>query len=274
LDRGHLLKLTAEGVAAYVACHRVAPTELEVIIGSVAGSLAEVGDPPQVGPARAEPAVPVRRSVGKNHLICLVCGQKQKMLKRHLATRHQLSPADYRERYDLSSDYPLVAPSYAAQRSELARRIGLGRTPTWQSQLQRHAGEAQPGVSDEGQTKASRSVAQLSLQPRYSDKVQRILGLRPFLGDQGAAERHDQRDCGLVLGGFQVAGGILASVPLAAIHWVKAAGPPTAKGPVASSSTMQRSEVFPPRCSRRRVAVLGECSPQGGQYPTMVRNQD
>jgi predicted transcriptional regulator len=72
----------------------------------------------------------VRRSVGKNHLICLVCGQKQKMLKRHLATRHQLSPADYRERYDLSSDYPLVAPSYAAQRSELARRIGLGRKPT------------------------------------------------------------------------------------------------------------------------------------------------
>jgi predicted transcriptional regulator len=130
LDRGHLLKLTAEVVAAYVSCHRVAPAELEVIIGSVAGSLAGVGNPPQAVPARAAPAVPVRRSVGKNHLICLVCGQKQKMLKRHLAVRHELSPADYRERYDLSSDYPLVAPSYAAQRSELARRIGLGRKPT------------------------------------------------------------------------------------------------------------------------------------------------
>jgi predicted transcriptional regulator len=129
-DRDHLLKLTAEVVAAYVSCHQVAPAELEVIIGSVAGSLATVGDPPKPVPARAEPAVPVRRSVGKNHLICLVCGQKQKMLKRHLAVRHQLSPADYRDRYDLSSDYPLVAPSYAAQRSELARRIGLGRKPT------------------------------------------------------------------------------------------------------------------------------------------------
>jgi predicted transcriptional regulator len=127
LDRGHLLKLTSEVVAAYVSSHRVAPAELDVIIGSVAGSLAEVGDPPPAVPARAEPAVPVRRSVGKNHLICLVCGQKQKTLKRHLAVRHQLNPADYRERYDLRSDYPLVAPSYAEQRSEMARRIGLGR---------------------------------------------------------------------------------------------------------------------------------------------------
>jgi predicted transcriptional regulator len=129
LDRGRLLKLTSEVVTAYVSSHRVAPTELEVIIGSVAGSLAEVVDPPQAVPVRPEPAVPVRRSVGKNHLICLVCGQKQKTLKRHLAVRHQLNPADYRERYDLRSDYPLVAPSYAALRSEMARRIGLGRKP-------------------------------------------------------------------------------------------------------------------------------------------------
>jgi predicted transcriptional regulator len=129
LGRGHLLKLTAEVVASYVSSHRVAPAELDIIIGSVGSCLAEVGDPPQAVPARMEPAVPVRRSVGKNHLICLVCGQKQKTLKRHLAVRHQLNPADYRERYDLRSDYPLVAPSYAALRSEMARRIGLGRKP-------------------------------------------------------------------------------------------------------------------------------------------------
>jgi len=129
LDRGHLLKLTAEVVAAYVSSHRVAPTELEVIIGSVAGSLAEVSDPPKAVPARMEPAVLVRRSLDRDYVICLVCGQKQKMLKRHLAVRHQLNPLDYRERYDLRSDYPLVAPSYAAQRSEMARRIGLGRKP-------------------------------------------------------------------------------------------------------------------------------------------------
>jgi predicted transcriptional regulator len=127
LDRGHVLKLTSEVVAAYISSHQVAPTELEVIIESVAGSLAEVGNPPRALPVRPEPAVPVRRSVGKNHLICLVCGEKRTTLKRHLAVRHQLSPADYRERYDLRSDYPLVAPSYAAQRSEMARRIGLGR---------------------------------------------------------------------------------------------------------------------------------------------------
>src|ERR671919_3182834 len=110
LDRGKLLKLTSEVVAAYVSSHRVAPTELEVIIGLVAGSLAEVGDRPRAVPVRPEPAVPVRRSVGKNHLICLVCGQKRKTLKRHLAVRHQLNPADYRERYDLRSDYTMVAP--------------------------------------------------------------------------------------------------------------------------------------------------------------------
>ena len=127
LDRGQLLKLTSEVVAAYVSSHRVAPTELEVIIGSVAGSLAEVGDPPQAVPARPEPAVPVRRSVGRDHLICLVCGQKQKTLKRHLAVRHQLTPDEYRERFGLRSEYPMVAPSYAALRSEMARRIGLGR---------------------------------------------------------------------------------------------------------------------------------------------------
>jgi predicted transcriptional regulator len=129
LDRGQLLKLTSEVVAAYVSSHRVAPTELEVIIGSVAVSLAEVGDRSEPVPARPNPAVPVRRSLGRDHLICLVCGQKQKTLKRHLAVRHQLSPVDYRGRYDLGSDYPLVAPSYAAQRSEMARRIGLGRKP-------------------------------------------------------------------------------------------------------------------------------------------------
>jgi predicted transcriptional regulator len=129
LDRGHLLKLTAEVVAAYVSSHRVAPAELEVIVGSVAGSLAKIGDPPQAVAARPEPAVPVRRSVGKDHLFCLVCGQKLKTLKRHLAVLHQLTSDGYRERFGLRSDYPLVAPSYAALRSEMARRIALGGKP-------------------------------------------------------------------------------------------------------------------------------------------------
>jgi predicted transcriptional regulator len=96
LDRGGLLKLTSEVVAAYVSYHRVAPTDLEVIIGSVAGSLAEVGNRPEPTPARPEPAVPVRRSLGRDHLICLACGKKLKTLKRHLAVLHQLTPDEYR----------------------------------------------------------------------------------------------------------------------------------------------------------------------------------
>jgi predicted transcriptional regulator len=129
LDRAKVLKLTSEIVAAYVSCNRVPPTDLEAMIGSVAGSLAVIGDRPEAAPARPEPAVPVRRSVGRDHLICLVCGQKQRMLKRHLAVRHQLSPDEYREHFDLRSDYPLVAPGYSAQRSEMARQTGLGRKP-------------------------------------------------------------------------------------------------------------------------------------------------
>src|SRR5919106_6250247 len=129
LDRGKLLTLTSEIVAAYVSYHRVAPAEIEVLIGSVAGSLAKVGDRPEPVPARPNPAVPVRRSLGRDHLTCLVCGTKLKTLKRHLAVLHQLSPDEYRERFGLRSEYPMVAPSYAAQRSELARQTGLGRKP-------------------------------------------------------------------------------------------------------------------------------------------------
>jgi predicted transcriptional regulator len=129
LDRGKVLKLTSEIVAAYISSNRMAPTELEVVIGLVAGSLAEVGKRSEPTPARPKPAVPARRSLGRDHLVCLVCGKKQKMLKRHLAMLHQLSPDEYRERFGLRPEYPMVAPSYAAQRSEVARQTGLGRKP-------------------------------------------------------------------------------------------------------------------------------------------------
>jgi predicted transcriptional regulator len=129
LDRGKVLKLTSEIVVAYISSNRMAPAELEVVIGLVAGSLAEVGNRPEPTPATPEPAVPVRRSLGRDHLVCLMCGKKQKMLKRHLAVRHQLSPDEYRGRFGLRPDYPMAAPSYAAQRSEVARQTGLGRKP-------------------------------------------------------------------------------------------------------------------------------------------------
>jgi predicted transcriptional regulator len=77
--------------------------------------------------SKPEPAVPVRRSIRPDHLACLVCGKPQKTLKRHLGAAHGLTPAEYRERFDLKADYPMIAPNYAQQRSELARQIGLGR---------------------------------------------------------------------------------------------------------------------------------------------------
>jgi predicted transcriptional regulator len=121
-------KLTTEIVVAYVTRNTIAPADLGDLIGAVARAFGTLGRE-QAEPAKPEPAVPVRRSVQDDHLVCLVCGQKQKTLKRDLAVRHELSPAAPRGGHDLNSDYPLVARSYAAQRSELARRTGLGRKP-------------------------------------------------------------------------------------------------------------------------------------------------
>ncbi len=121
---------TAEIVGAYVACHTVAVSDLPALIATVGQELAKLG---QVATAPEEekpkPAVPVKRSVREDGIVCLICGKSQKMLKRHLATRHELSPDDYRSMFDLKDDYPLVAPAYAATRSALAKKIGLGRKP-------------------------------------------------------------------------------------------------------------------------------------------------
>jgi predicted transcriptional regulator len=152
LDRAQLVKLTSDIVAAYVSSHQVAPAALEGIIGSVAGSLAAVGNRPEPVAARPAPAVPVRRSIGRDHLICLVCGKKLKTLKRHLAMLHQLAPEQYRERFGLRSDYPMVAPSYAALRSEFARRTGLGRTPAPAAPAAAARKRAPRGRSDQGQS--------------------------------------------------------------------------------------------------------------------------
>ncbi|MGH6943596.1 MAG: MucR family transcriptional regulator, partial [Geminicoccaceae bacterium] len=105
------------------------PAEIGLVIGSVAGGLSKLGDRQEPAPEAAQPVVPVRRSISRDHLICLLCGKKQKVLKRHLATAHGLTPPEYRERFGLKPDYPMTAPGYAAQRSELARQFGLGRKP-------------------------------------------------------------------------------------------------------------------------------------------------
>jgi len=122
----HFTESTAEIVAAYVTNNPVNVSDLPDIITTVQASLRGVTEGTPVR-AKPIPAVSVQRSVKKDHIVCLVCGQKQKMLKRHLKTAHDLSPDAYRELFDLKTDYPLVAPSYAEVRSKLAKKIGLGR---------------------------------------------------------------------------------------------------------------------------------------------------
>jgi predicted transcriptional regulator len=118
--------LTTEIVVAYVTRNTIAPTDLGDLIGAVASALGALGQE-QAEPARAEPAVPVRRSVHEDHLVCLICGKPQKVLRRHLDVAHQLTPEAYRELFGLRSDYPMAAPGYSRQRSEMAKRVGLGK---------------------------------------------------------------------------------------------------------------------------------------------------
>jgi predicted transcriptional regulator len=123
-QREELLELTATIVEAHVSNNSIAVADLPGLIATVHETLAAVGE--GVLP-RPEPAVPVKRSVKPTYIVCLEDGEKYKMLKRHLRTAHELTPVDYRKRWGLSEDYPLVAPKYAELRSKLAKKIGLGR---------------------------------------------------------------------------------------------------------------------------------------------------
>jgi predicted transcriptional regulator len=123
-----LAELTTQIVTAYVS-HNLIPTgELGQLISAVAGQIRRIGsEPEQPAQTKPEPAIPVRRSIRPDHLVCLVCGNKQKLLKRHLAVEHGLTPDQYRRTFDLAPDYPMAAPNYRQQRRELALQIGLGR---------------------------------------------------------------------------------------------------------------------------------------------------
>lgn len=122
-----LIELTADLVAAHVLNNKVAIGDVAALVANVHAALSTLGAPaPAAAPEKKAPAVTVRASVKPETLTCLECGSKHKMLKRHLQTAHQLTPAEYRGRFDLPASYPMVAPNYAQQRSELAKRIGLG----------------------------------------------------------------------------------------------------------------------------------------------------
>ena len=117
-------------IASYVGNHTLAPEQLSALIISVQQAIRQLGKPVQPEAVRT-PAVPVRRSVQRNYVVCLECGFRGKTLRRHLGMRHGLQVGEYLRRWDLSSDHPLTAPAYSEQRSTMAKELGLGRKRGW-----------------------------------------------------------------------------------------------------------------------------------------------
>lgn len=131
-SREELLRMAVEVVSAYVGNNTLPASQIPDVIQTVHASLAALDDGPS-GDAKAEaqkPAVPIRKSVTPEHIVCLEDGKKLKMLKRHLRTNYNMTPDEYRAKWNLPPDYPMVAPDYARQRSEFAKKIGLGRKPS------------------------------------------------------------------------------------------------------------------------------------------------
>lgn len=122
------ITLTADIVAAHVSNNSVAVSDLPVLIGNVHSALSGLSSV-STPVAAPEPAVPIRNSVKRDFIVCLDDGKKLKMLKRHLMTHYGMTPDDYRAKWGLPADYPMVAPAYAEQRRDLAKAIGLGRAP-------------------------------------------------------------------------------------------------------------------------------------------------
>ena len=120
-----LLDLTSEIVSAYVSNNKVEVEKLSEVIGNVYASLSSIAN--EEGVEMIEPAVPIKKSVTPDYIICLEDGKKFKMLRRHLQNVYGLTPEEYRERWGLPADYPMVAPNYAEKRSGLAKQIGLGK---------------------------------------------------------------------------------------------------------------------------------------------------
>jgi predicted transcriptional regulator len=121
-----LVQATVDIVAAHVSNNALAVADVPGLIEGVYATLVSLGSPAQVEEVAPEPVVPIKKSITPDYLICLEDGKKLKMLKRHLKTAYDMTPDEYRERWGLAADYPMVAPNYAKQRSELAKSIGLG----------------------------------------------------------------------------------------------------------------------------------------------------
>ena len=159
---------TSQIVAAYVRKNLVSTDQIAGLINSVHSTLSGLGnevveEPPHV------PAVSVRRSVRPDHIICIDCGYKGKMLKRHLQSRHGLSVVQYKHRWNLSSDYPMTAPNYSERRSQFAKKIGLGRTPAQPAAAPPTTTEEPPRRRSASKTTRSRTSAKKA-SPKTSAK--------------------------------------------------------------------------------------------------------
>jgi predicted transcriptional regulator len=128
-SRSELLALTGEIVSAHLSNNSVAQTEVAPLIQSVFDKLNALASDEAATPVELTPAVPIKRSVTDDYIVCLEDGKKLKMLRRHLMTAYNMTPEAYRAKWGLKPDYPMVAPNYSAQRQTLAKQIGLGRKP-------------------------------------------------------------------------------------------------------------------------------------------------
>jgi predicted transcriptional regulator len=127
-DNSNTIGLTAEIVAAYVGNNSVAAADIPALINQVHAALLRVTSGEAQSPAEAlKPAVPVKKSINPDFIVCLEDGKKFKSLKRHLRTQYNMTPEQYRDKWSLPGDYPMVAPNYAAARSQLAKQMGLGQ---------------------------------------------------------------------------------------------------------------------------------------------------
>lgn len=127
-EKGDAMRMTTDIVAAFVANNKMSAEELTELIRSVHGTLAGLSNGiPAQRQEKPKPAAPINKSVQHDYIVCLEDGKKLKMLKRYLRSTYNMSPDDYRKRWGLPADYPMVAPAYAARRSEFAKKIGLGK---------------------------------------------------------------------------------------------------------------------------------------------------
>ena len=130
LSRDALLQMTTKVVTAYLGNNTISDTQISDVIESVYGSLENLVSGTGSNQTKQKPAVPIKRSITPDHIICLEDGKKLKMLKRYLRTTHGMSPDEYRTKWGLAADYPMVAPNYAKKRSAFAKEIGLGKRKT------------------------------------------------------------------------------------------------------------------------------------------------